>query len=66
MDELKPCPFCGGEATIVPHEFYSAATNTFKVESYGVMCKKCETSGYQFFGCEEHAVAAWNRRVNDG
>ena len=23
LNELKPCPLCGGEAEIVPHKFFS-------------------------------------------
>ena len=66
MAELKPCPFCGGKAEVVPHKFYSAFEKDWKIESYGIVCKTCGTSGYPFFGCELHAVTAWNRRVTDG
>ena len=66
MDKLKPCSFCGGEAEVIPHRFFSSALNDWKTESYGVACKSCNTSGYQFFGCKRHAIKAWNRRVNDG
>lgn len=65
MDKLKPCPFCGGEAEVISHRFFSEALNDWKTESYGVACKSCNTSGYQFFGCEIHAIKAWNRRAND-
>ena len=66
MDELKPCPFCGGKAEVVPHEFYSTLEKEWKTVSYGVVCKTCGISGYPYFGCELHAVTAWNRRVSDG
>ena len=65
MAELKPCPFCGGEAEIVPHRFFSEKLKAWKTESYGVECKNCHTSGYQFWGCEEHAIKAWNRRADN-
>lgn len=65
MDKLKPCPFCGGEAEVIPHRFFCSALNDWKTESYGVACKRCNTYGYQFFGCKQHAIKAWNRRIND-
>ena len=66
MMELKPCPFCGGEAEVVPHKFFSEALKAWKVDCYGIECKNCHTSGYQFWGTEEQAVKAWNRRYGDG
>lgn len=58
MAELKPCPFCGGEATL--------SYNT----AYG-FCPWCDntdcilndlTHGYE---TEEEAIEAWNRRAED-
>lgn len=63
MEQLKPCPFCGGKAEIVPHKFYSKMLDDWKVDSYGVVCKRCHASGYQFWGTEKHAIDAWNRRA---
>lgn len=65
QNELKPCPSCGGEAEIVPHKFFSEILKAWMVDCYGVECKNCHTSGYQFWGTEAHAIAAWNRRAND-
>lgn len=65
MAELKPCPFCGGEAEVVPHKFWSDVLKDWKIDSYGIECKNCHTSGYQFWGCEEHAIKAWNRRMGE-
>ena len=64
-NELKSCPFCGGEAEIVPHKFFSEILKAWMVDCYGVECKNCHTSGYQFWGTEAHAIAAWNRRCGD-
>lgn len=62
-NELKPCPFCGAGAEVVPHKFFSDALKAWKVDCYGVECKNCHTSGYQFWGTKEQAIEAWNRRV---
>lgn len=72
-EELKPCPFCGGEAVI-------KAVN----KSYGLtiwcQCPKCgvRTEGYchntnnedatidNIENCKNRALEQWNRRANDG
>lgn len=62
MNELKPCPFCGGEAKV---KAYSNGYNIW----FRVMCDDCGVAqdgirnGY--YG-EEQAIEAWNRRVHDG
>lgn len=50
--ELKPCPFCGGEAVV------DGCDDALWV----VICKKCyiETS---LQSTEQDAIDAWNRRV---
>ena len=71
-EELKPCPFCGGEAVI-------KAVN----RNYGltIWCQylKCDarTEGYcpdtnnedatidNIENCKNRALEQWNRRVND-
>lgn len=57
MDNLKPCPFCGGEAEILdqPDLFF-----VFKM----VKCKKCLL---ELTYCEdkEEAVRKWNTRYED-
>ena len=59
MDELKPCPFCGGEPTI--SAYYNTST-----EWYLCSCSKCHISQtgseYRFLF---EAIKAWNRRTND-
>ena len=60
MPELKPCPFCGGEAEI--------AMNL----EYGLVDISCENMGCRGWACclnyksEKEAREAWNRRVEDG
>ena len=62
MKELKPCPFCGGEA------FY-----TYLGENeWAVRCFDCEAEvkAWQGFSCDmkegrEKAIEKWNRRMSD-
>lgn len=64
--ELKPCPFCGGNAKLVDHTFWNDTTKSFSYKSYGVMCRHCGVQGFQFYETEEEAINAWNRRATDG
>lgn len=50
-DELKPCPFCGGENV----------TNEFDDPFYFVICGICGASSA--FSDEEGAVRLWNARA---
>ena len=58
MSELKPCPFCGGEAKISAENFGA---------KYFVRCiniKNCLVRPFTIsYSTEEEAVNAWNRRV---
>lgn len=56
MAELKPCPFCGGEADV---EWY------VRIKTGYCYCKSCKTRMPNKLSKEE-AIEAWNRRVNDG
>ena len=60
--ELRRCPFCGGEAEVVPHLYYSIKTEREECDSFHVECKNCQSQGYAFWGTEEQAIKAWNRR----
>ena len=56
MPELKPCPFCGGKATLFKH--YPA---------YRPWHIVCECGGrVGFFKTKEEAVEAWEMRWSDG
>ena len=57
--DLKPCPFCGGEADVIEHLFHGLDS------SYGLQCKKCEAETYQFYRSEEKAIKAWNSRAGE-
>lgn len=57
MAELKPCPFCGGEAKL------DRATH-----SSLVYCKECRASTKLIdfspeYASDEKAIEAWNRRT---
>lgn len=52
-EELKPCPFCGGEARIV-----QASGRML----FCVVCDDCDASGGHYF-TEEDAATAWNDRA---
>ena len=51
--ELKPCPFCGGEAIHIEKDYNH-------VECHDCCCKT-GTYGYR-----RHAISAWNQRAVDG
>ena len=66
MDELKPCPFCGGEAVI--NEFIDSDGKD-SCKCCIVICKKCgcQTKCYEYFlgVTKRNAIDAWNRRVEN-
>jgi len=53
MEKLKPCPFCGGEATIQGSE---------KGKCCWAMCGGCLSARGGNCATEEEAVEAWNKR----
>lgn len=59
MEELKKCPFCGGEAILKVHYGFDG-----KVISTFVYCKEC---GVATRNCalEDTARGMWNRRVKE-
>ncbi len=54
MDELKPCPFCGGKAIL-----QSAPPQ----DNYFVSCRKCGATTMKYFPGKEEAAVMWNRRA---
>lgn len=66
MSELKPCPFCGGEATIssVPEGTWDKFIPHCK--SVGCLAFYIGFSDEGLYGTKEKAIEAWNRRVDDG
>ncbi len=57
MSELKPCPFCGGEAEITE-------TSMFRNQDCYVQCKGCGACTKFRFGdeCRKQAINDWNTR----
>ena len=62
MAELKPCPFCGGEADVVYIEW--CACHIVRCQNqYG----ECDVVPVTKYCCvESEAIEAWNRRAEDG
>lgn len=55
MKELKPCPFCGGEAEL-----------TLFLGNHCVACTNCLGAIVPSRGMtEEEAIEAWNRRAGE-
>lgn len=57
MAELKPCPFCGGEA--------ETSRGLHRYDCWGVWCPECKVRTDLYLS-EREAAEAWNRRANDG
>ena len=55
MEQLKPCPFCGGKAIV----------NAYGFDQYTVECKICWVETSRKIGIKK-AIESWNRRVADG
>lgn len=62
MDELKPCPFCGGEAAML--RIGGIKGRFFNRFVKRPTCMKCAATIFVWFN-EETAVRTWNRRVGD-
>lgn len=58
--ELKPCPFCGGEANTYPVVVGRHLDHTL----FSVSCKKCGCGTKRFDWIRE-AIAAWNKRAKE-
>ena len=63
MNELKPCPFCGGKAILWVNQMYP------EMRSY-IQCMKCGAKTDEFmistnFSSDDRAAEAWNRRAEE-
>ena len=63
MTELKPCPFCGGDAEVL---VLSKILNSTLYEYCRCGCKECGLLFPRFCVTKEAAIGAWNRRADNG
>lgn len=66
-EELKPCPFCGGKASL-NYERIPGENKGFWAQ---VICNGCNgrsggTWARSYSAAERIEAKAWNRRANDG
>lgn len=60
-EELKPCPFCGGEA-VMQKRVGATGRDGYKV--YRIYCSKCGVIQCDMeYYSERDAISAWNRRA---
>lgn len=66
MSELKPCPFCGGEAVI--HTCCELENDNLAFvykDKFVIHCFECHITTLPF-ETKEEAIEAWNRRADNG
>lgn len=68
--ELKPCPFCGGEA-IIRTQIIQISDGVPAYQNARVECKKCRATSSTFIDKDNNGmhifsvIEAWNRRVSE-
>ena len=68
MEELKPCPFCGGEADVsqLPENPGDLRSMMFVVGCDGVngsLCPGCKYKLSPFYTTKKLAIEMWNNRA---
>ena len=58
MNDLKKCPFCGGDA-----EIFSTG-DCWEKTFYRIHCKNFCCTQIHFYSNENDAIEAWNKRTN--
>lgn len=67
MPELKPCPFCGGDAEkryIKRKKLFASMRFPYNTHYVYVCCKVCGATSRVCVSVE-NAIEAWNRRANN-
>lgn len=64
MQELKNCPFCGGNASHV-YDPEGIEDTMGRKWAYTISCDRCAASTGLCFS-REQATKTWNRRTNNG
>ena len=60
-DDLRPCPFCGGEADVhVKTSYERIAKISTNSDMYSIQCSYCK-SRTRWHGTLEYVVWIWNR-----
>jgi Lar family restriction alleviation protein len=61
MSELKPCPFCGGEADVL--EFNDVDPDDVNFGGSCICCRQCGANSPVHFDRKENLYASWNDRM---
>lgn len=64
MIELKPCPFCGGEACLYVSDGIRVICKDCEASSV-ILCDAFDMAGKPYGKSTERVIEAWNRRVTD-
>lgn len=70
-EELKPCPFCGGKATLKAANkscgliIWCACGCGARTDGYCPDINKEDDTMENIEECKKRAIKAWNRRAND-
>ena len=69
MNELKPCPFCGGQVHITKGyvQLHTPSRNGYCVECYECQLQfghDCDYGG--IYSSPETAIDDWNKRIKEG
>lgn len=62
MNELIPCPFCGGKAELEHEYIFGFDYSTIKCKKCGVKTAPIKVSST--YSSDELAAEAWNRRTS--
>lgn len=64
MNNLKPCPFCGGEAKIADEHQWISGVNNGGISKY-IYCLKCNCRTSSFYWDDRKTmIRTWNKRLD--